>query len=79
MQNFSSKGLTEAQRLHNRMLDFEIEEARRDNENVTEMNRLKMKIWEQRRHENPEMEQIYCCLDLDLRAPRKVIGIRYVE
>lgn len=67
--------LTDTQVEHNRRLDFEIEEARRHNERVDRSNAEKLESWKKDpRYGKP----FFGCLNLDMSAPKIVIGIRYV-
>lgn len=75
--------LTESQKMHNRILDFEIDEANRHNKLKEEIHQLKMKQWEHYREkslkENPNQWIPETYPDMDMTAPKRVIGIRYVE
>lgn len=68
------QGLTPAQEFHNAMLDFEIAQANRENKRREEENQRKIERW---RKDHPESDYL-SCPNLDLTAPKRVIGIRYV-
>lgn len=71
-------GLTNAQILHNNLLDMEIEDAHRRNKLDKEHNDRVLAAHEQWLKGNPDYP-FKSCPNLIITAPRKVIGIRYVE
>lgn len=75
--------LTPAQELSNKMLDFEIEHAKKYNQRKEEIHQMRMKEWKEYREkalkENPNRWIPECYPLMDVSAPKIVIGIRYVE
>lgn len=73
-----SKTLTPQQHLHNSRLDFEIMMANKQNERVKKYNKEQIERWNKFLKENPDYP-FKACPTLDLSAPKRVIGIRYVS
>ena len=75
--------LTQEQILHNNLLDLEIESAKRHNQLKEEIHQIKMKEWAEYREkalkENPDQWIRLSYPNMDVTAPKHVIGIRYVE
>jgi len=75
--------LTNAQRLHNNLLDLEIESTQKHNRLKEEIHQLRMKQWAEFREkslkENPDQWIPLSYPNMDMTAPKRVIGIRYVE
>lgn len=74
--------LTPAQKLSNRILDLEIAEAEKHNKRQEEEHQLKMKEWAEFREkalkENPNQWIPLSYPSMDMSAPRRVRGVRYV-
>lgn len=75
--------LTPAQKLHNRLLDLEIDQADRYNKMKEEIHQTRMKQWAEFREselkKNPDQYIPLSYPNMDMSAPKRVIGIRYVE
>jgi hypothetical protein len=75
--------LTDAQILHNKILDLEIDSANRHNRLKEEIHQMRMKTWAEHREkalkENPDQWIPLSYPEMDMTAPKHVIGIRYVE
>jgi len=79
----TSNELTPSQKLHNDLLDLEIESAKRHNQLKEEIHQMKMKAWAEYREkalkENPDQWIPLSYPNMDVTAPKHVIGIRYVD
>ncbi|MCC6271510.1 MAG: hypothetical protein IT190_09545 [Microbacteriaceae bacterium] len=75
--------LTRAQKLHNDLLDLEISAANRHNKFNEEIHQMRMKQWAEFREselkKNPDQWIPLSYPNMDMSAPKHVIGIRYVE
>lgn len=75
--------LTPAQKLHNDLLDLEIDQANRHNKMKEEIHQMRMKQWAEFREselkKNPDQYIPLSYPNMDMSAPKHVIGIRYVE
>lgn len=75
--------MTEAQKQHNRLLDLEIDQANRHNKMKEEIHQMKMKQWAEFREselkKNPDQWIPLSYPNMDMTAPKRVIGIRYVD
>lgn len=78
--------MTEAQKLHNKLLDMEIEQAEREFQHREEMAKMQKDAWDKAHPEGAyittetgERINLYSSMFMNVIGRRAVTGIRYVD